>query len=76
MAIMGILKARSVRGRRLQRLFSKGGVHFFEPEEVQSLLDHAGFEPDPLSTNGAVFFAGATRRWTAEGMPHRRENGR
>ena len=59
---MGILRAQTPRGRRLQRLLSTGGVRFFEPEQVQSLLDHAGFEPDPLKTYGAVFFAGATRR--------------
>jgi SAM-dependent methyltransferase len=61
-AIMGILKAKTSRGRRLQRLLSTGGVRFFEPEEVGSLLDHAGFEPDPLQTYNVVFFAGATRR--------------
>ena len=62
-AIMGILKARSARARSLQRLLSTaGGVRFFEPEEVTSLLDHAGLEPDPLRTYGAAFFAGATRR--------------
>jgi SAM-dependent methyltransferase len=61
-AIMGILKARTSRGRRLQRFLSIGGVRFFEPEEVTSLLDHADFEPDPIRIYGAVFFAGATRR--------------
>jgi SAM-dependent methyltransferase len=61
-AIMGILKAKTSRGRRLQRFLSTGGVRFFEPEEATSLLHHAGFEPDPLRTYGAVFFAGATRR--------------
>jgi SAM-dependent methyltransferase len=61
-AIMGILKAKTSRGRRLQRFLSTGGVRFFEPKEVKSLLDHAGFEPDPLEIYGAVFFAGATRR--------------
>ena len=61
-AIMGILKAKTSRGRRLQRFLSIGGVRFFEPEEVTSLLDHAGFAPDPLRTYGAVFFTGATRR--------------
>jgi len=61
-AIMGILKARSTWGKRLQRLLSAGGVCFFEPNQVMSLLDHAGLEPDPLKTHGAVFFAGATRR--------------
>jgi SAM-dependent methyltransferase len=61
-AIMGILKAKTSRGRRLQRLLSTGGVRFFEPEEVGSLLDHAGFESDPLQTYNVVFFAGATRR--------------
>jgi SAM-dependent methyltransferase len=61
-AIMGILKAKTSRGRRLQRLLSTGGVRFFEPEEVGSILDHAGFDPDPLQTYNVVFFAGATRR--------------
>ena len=61
-AIMGILKAKTSRGRRLQRFLSTGGVRFFEPKEVTNLLDHAGFEPDPLEIHGAVFFAGATRR--------------
>ena len=61
-AIMGILEAETPRGRRLQRLLSAGGVRFFEPEEVQSLLDHAGFEPDPLQIYNVVFFAGVTRR--------------
>jgi hypothetical protein len=59
---MGILKAKTSRGRRLQRILSTGGVRVFEPEEVSSLLDHAGFEPDPLRTYNVVFFAGATRR--------------
>ena len=62
MAIMGILKAQTSRGRRLQRFLSTGGVRFFEPEEVLSLLDHAGLEPDPLRIYNVVFFAGATRR--------------
>ena len=61
-AIMGILKAETPHGRRLQRFLSTGGVRFFEPEEVLSLLDHAGLEPEPLRTYGVVFFAGATRR--------------
>ncbi|MDQ3638384.1 MAG: methyltransferase domain-containing protein [Actinomycetota bacterium] len=60
--IMGILKAQTPRGRRLQRFLSTGGVRFFEPEEVLSLLDHAGLEPEPLRTYNIVFFAGATRR--------------
>jgi len=62
LAIMGIRRAGTPRGHRLQRLLSTGGIKFFHPDEVQSLLDHAGFEPDPLQTNGPVFFAGATRR--------------
>ncbi len=60
-AIMGLLKAKTSRGRRLQRFLSTGGVRFFEPEEVLSLLDHAGLEPDPPRIYGVVFFAGATR---------------
>jgi hypothetical protein len=59
---MGILRARTPRGRRLQRFVSHGGIRFFEPDELGSLLDHAGFEPDSLRTHGPVFFAGATRR--------------
>ena len=62
LAIMGILLATTPRGRRLQRLLSTGGIQFFHPDELQSILGHAGFEPDPLKTYGPVFFAGATRR--------------
>ena len=62
LAVMGILRARTTRGRRLQRFLSTGGIRFFEPEELWSMLDHAGFDPDPLLTHGAVFFTGATRR--------------
>jgi SAM-dependent methyltransferase len=61
-AIMGILRANTRRGRRLQHLLSTGGIKFFDPEELRSLLDHAGFDSDPLRTNGPVFFAGATSR--------------
>ena len=60
-AIMGILKAKTSYGRRLQRFLSVSGVRFFEPEEVQACLGHAGLEPDPLLSCGAAFFAGATR---------------
>jgi SAM-dependent methyltransferase len=62
LAIMGILRAQTGRGRRLQRFLSTGGIRFFDPEELRSLLDHAGLEPDPLRTNGPIFFAGATSR--------------
>ena len=62
LAIMGLLRAATPRGRRLQRFLSTGGIRFFAPEEVTSLLDHAGFDPDPLRVHGVVFFAGATRR--------------
>jgi SAM-dependent methyltransferase len=62
LAIMGILRAGTPRGRRLQHVLSAGGIRFFDPDELRSLLDHAGFEPDPLQTNGPVFFAGATSR--------------
>jgi SAM-dependent methyltransferase len=62
LATMGILRAGTRRGRRLQRILSTGGIRFFDPNELQSLLDHAGFEPDPPQTYGAVFFSGATRR--------------
>jgi hypothetical protein len=59
---MGILRASTPLGGRLQRFLSMGGIRFFDPDELQSLLDHAGFEPDPPQTYGAVFFSGATRR--------------
>ena len=62
LAIMGILRAGTSRGRRLQRVLSTGGLKFFDPDELRSLLDHSGFEPDPLQTIGPVFFAGATSR--------------
>src|ERR687889_1126958 len=62
LAVMGILRADSSRGRNLQRFLSTGGIKFFHPDQLQSLLDDAGFEPDPLRTYGPVFFAGATRR--------------
>jgi SAM-dependent methyltransferase len=62
LAIMGILRARTLRGRRLQRFLSIGGIRFFEPDELRSMLGHAGFEPEALQTYGAVFFVGATRR--------------
>ena len=61
LALMGILRARSLRGRRLQRILTTGGLRFFEPDELRSLLDHAGFQPGPLRTHGVVFFASATR---------------
>jgi ubiquinone/menaquinone biosynthesis C-methylase UbiE len=62
LAIMGILRADTPRERRLQRLLSTGGIRFFDPDELLSLLDHAGFEPDSPQTYGPVFFMGATRR--------------
>ena len=62
LAIMGILKAQTANGRRLQRFLSTGGIQFFDPEDLQTMLDDAGFRPDPLEIYGAVFFAAATRR--------------
>lgn len=62
LAVMGILRARTTRGRRLQRFLSTGGIRFFDPDELKDLFDRAGFELDPLRTYGPVFFAGATRR--------------
>src|ERR687898_359915 len=62
LAIMGILRAGMPRGRRLQRFLSTGGIRFFDPDELQSLLDHAGFEPDSPQTYGPIFFSGSTRR--------------
>ena len=61
-AIMGLLKASSARGRFLQSFLSTGGVRFFEPEEMTSLLDQAGFDPESVEISGLAFFAGATRR--------------
>lgn len=61
LAIMGILKARTPNGRRLQRFLSTGGIQFFSPDGVQGLLTVAGFEPDPLQTFGSVFFVAATK---------------
>ena len=62
LAIMGILRAGTPRGRRFQRVLSAGGIRFFDTDELLSLLDHAGFEPDPVRTHGPAFFAGATSR--------------
>jgi len=62
LAVMGILRARTARGRRLQRFLSTGGIRFFDPDELKTLFDRAGFELDPLKTYGPVFFAGATSR--------------
>ena len=62
LAIMGLLRAATPRGRRLQRFLSTGGIRFFEPAQVTSMLDHAGFDPDPLRVHNVVFFAGSTRR--------------
>lgn len=61
-AIMGILKAETSWGRRLQSLLSTGGVQFFEPEELHRLLEEAGFIPEDLRTHGPVFLTGAARR--------------
>jgi ubiquinone/menaquinone biosynthesis C-methylase UbiE len=62
LAVMGILRAGTPVGRRLQRLLSIGGIRFFEPDQLGSMLDHAGFEPGSLRTHGAIFFASSTRR--------------
>src|SRR5919107_3886777 len=62
LAIMGILRARTLRGRRLQRFLSISGIRFFEPDELRSMLAHAAIEPEALQTHGAVFLVGATRR--------------
>src|SRR5215211_1234669 len=62
LAIMGILRANSPQGRSLQRFLATGGIRFFQADQLWSLLDHAGFKPDPLQTYGPIFFAGATRR--------------
>ena len=62
LTIMGILRARTPNGRLLQRFLSTGGIQFFDPEELEGMLDAAGFDPDPLITYGAVFFAAGTSR--------------
>jgi SAM-dependent methyltransferase len=63
LAIMGVLRVETPRGRRLQRVLSIiGGLRFFGPDELSSLLDHAGFDPYPPQTHGLIFFLGATRR--------------
>ncbi len=62
LAIMGILHAQTPRGGRLQRFLSASGIRFFDPDELRSLFDHAGFDPDPPQTHGPIFFAAATRR--------------
>jgi SAM-dependent methyltransferase len=62
LAIMGILQAQTPNGQLLQRFLSTGGIRFFAPEELQGMLASAGFDPDPIKTHGAVFFAAGTRR--------------
>ena len=62
LAVMGILRARTTRGRRLQRFVSTGGIQFFDPAELSNTLESAGFEPEPLQVYGSVFFVGATGR--------------
>lgn len=61
-AIMGILKAQTPAGRRLQRFLSTGGIRFFSPEDLEGMLERAGFVPDPPETHGSVFFVAGTRR--------------
>lgn len=61
MAIMGILEAETKSGSYLQRFLTTGGVQFFTPEKVQSLLKEAGLEPGQLISRGPVFFVSATR---------------
>ncbi len=61
-AIMGILRAETKNGLRLQKLLSTGGVRFFEEDGIRSMLSHSGFETTEMRTFGSVFFAGATRR--------------
>lgn len=61
LAIMGILKARTPGGKRLQRFLSTGGIKFYSADEMQNLLVHTGFEPDPPQVFGSVFFVAAAR---------------
>ena len=62
LAIMGILAATTPNGRRLQSFLSTGGIQFFRPEQVESLLNHSGLVPDPVETYGSVFFVAAQRQ--------------
>jgi SAM-dependent methyltransferase len=62
LSVMGILRSRTPRGHHLQRFLSLGGIKFFDPGELRSILDHAGFDPGSLRTHGLIFFAPATRR--------------
>lgn len=62
LVVMGILNAKTPGGRRLQRLLLTGGVRFFEPEQLESMFDHAGFVIDALRMHGPIFFASATCR--------------
>lgn len=61
LAVMGILRASTMNGLRLQRLFSAGGAKFFDTDELRGMLSHSGFEPGEISTFGSVFFVGASR---------------
>jgi SAM-dependent methyltransferase len=76
LAVMGLLRARTRNRRRLQRILSTGGIRFFDPDELRSLLEHAGFDPDPMQTHGPVFFAGATRRELTSFSPQARASKR
>lgn len=62
LAIMGIGPAETENGRRLQRFLSTGGINFFEPQKITSMLDHAGFRADQPVWFGPVFFVGASVR--------------
>lgn len=60
LAVMGILKAQSPGGKRLQRFLSTGGIRFYSAGEMENLLEETGFEPEQTQTFGAVFFVAAT----------------
>ncbi|TCJ13215.1 class I SAM-dependent methyltransferase [Rubrobacter taiwanensis] len=61
LAIMGLLRAGSAKGRLLQRICAAGGAKFFSAAQIRRLLADAGLAPEELRTCGVVFFAGARR---------------
>ncbi|BBL78377.1 hypothetical protein RxyAA322_02310 [Rubrobacter xylanophilus] len=61
LALMGLLRARSLAGSALQGLLAAGGLRFFTPEHLEEMLRAAGLQPYALETYGPVFFAGASR---------------
>ncbi len=58
-AIMGILRAKTRNGLRLQKFLSTGGARFFDEDELGSMAYHAGFSLGEIQAFGPVFFASA-----------------